>query len=614
MVLDCNDGSLVNIVAPPTPDSDCNCDGNDITYAGQASECTGVVPNERLNSVLNKILTKLCGIDTEVDVSSLTFDCFAVAPTGLADVADMLQYVFDNSVFKTGATCDCPVTGDVNFESGNGIAGCDGGSVIFGDDYTVIDSDVQTRIDSDLKATGGFGAGYQGITGSLDLSATSTAQFNYTYGFDANGSNRTVTLPQIAGASLDHKTRRLTLARVDCTAYTITINAYSGETVNGGSSLDLPVGHSYIIQADDLTNNWVIVAEYYGCAMTAQSDGDIYVAYNLGVGDTSPDAKLDVSQSDATLVTAIFENQGAASADLLRVVRNGSTVDVIDEAGRLHVGGSNPSAELHVTGEGATSATYALLAENSSGSDFLTVRNDGQSIIRTGVNQRFQFDNGNLSWLDDSSVIRDGTMTGALITLNYVRLNTSNTNLSPQSAAGARFFYITVTATDSAGTNDVVIFDAKPTYNLTGTATGDTYGLRYDPTLTSTGGTNYGVVVDDNTIKNGFGTLTPNSTLQTGGSFGARIRTQVGSGSVGATDHTVLVDSSGGATAITLPNVATCSGRIVYVKKISSDGNTITISGDGNIDGSATATLTNQYKAYALQCDGSAWWVIAEVD
>ena len=122
------------------------------------------------------------------------------------------------------------------------------------------------------------------------------------------------------------------------------------------------------------------------------------------------------------------------------------------------------------------------------------------------------------------------------------------------------------------------------------------------------------MVVDDNTIKNGFGTLTPNSTLQTGGSFATKIRTLVGSGSVAATDYTVLVDSTGGATAITLPNVATCAGRIYYIKKISSDGNTITISGDGNIDGSASATLTNQYKAYTLQSDGSAWWIIAEVD
>jgi len=60
------------------------------------------------------LLSKLCGIDTEVDVSGLSFDCFAVAPTGLADVADMLQYVLDNAIFKSGATCDCPVTGDIN--------------------------------------------------------------------------------------------------------------------------------------------------------------------------------------------------------------------------------------------------------------------------------------------------------------------------------------------------------------------------------------------------------------------------------------------------------------------------------------------------------------------
>ena len=615
MPLDCTDGSLVDIVAPPTPDTDCGCDGNDITYAGQAYECTGVVPNERLNSVLSKILSKLCGIDTEVDVSGLSFDCFAVAPTGLADVADMLQYVFDNAIFKSGATCDCPVTGDINMESGVALAGCDGGSLIFTDDYATVDADSQVRVTADLKATGGFGAGYQGLTGSLDLSATATSQLNYTYGIDVNGGNRTITLPAIADASLDHKTRRLTITRLDCdSAYTVTIAADTGETVDGSASISLPIGHSYILQADDVTNDWVIVAEYYGCALQTANDGDINVVYNLGVGDSSPDAKLDVSQSDTAQIVAIFENQGAASADLVRVVRNGTTVAVFDEAGRLGVGDSNPAAMIHAKGEGSTSATYALLAENSSASDLLWVRNDGQTVVRTGVNQRFQFANGALSLLDDSDVIRDGTLTGALLTLNYIRFATSNTNLSPQSAAGARFFYISVTATDNTGTNDTVIFEVKPTYNLTGTATGNTYGFRYDPTFTSTGGTNYGVVVDDNTIKNGFGTLTPVSTLETGGSFGAKIRTVVGSASVAATDHTVLVDSSGGATAITLPNVATCAGRMYVIKKISNDANTITISGDGNIDGSASATLTNQYKAYTIQSDGAAWWIINEVD
>lgn len=615
MPLDCTDGSLIDIVVPPTPTSDCACDGNDITYAGQASECTGVVPNESLNSVLAKILAKLCELDTDVDATTISYDCFAVAPTGLADVADMIQYIFDSAIFKSGATCDCPVTGDINLESGVALSGCDGGSLVFTDNYATLDADVQVRIDNDLKATGGFGAGYQRITGSLDLSATATAQFNYTYGFDANGANRTVTLPQIANASLEHKTRRLTLTRLDCDdAYTITINPYSGETINSGGSLDLPIGHSYILQADDNTNNWVVVAEYYGCTMGATSSGDIYVAYKLGIGDSTPDAKLDVSQDSTSGIVAIFENQGAASADLIRVVRNGVTVDVVDEAGRMGVGYDNPDAMLHIKGEGTTSATYAVLAENSAGTDFFTVRNDGETVIRTGSGQRFRFVSGGMSATDDSGSIRSWTLTSDLCTLSYTRFKTQNTNLYPSASTTSVFFEATPTATASSGTNDVAVFDVKPTINLTGTATGNTYGFRYDPTLTSSSGVNYGFVADDATVRNGFGTLTPVSTLQSGGSFGAKIRTVTGNTTIAATDYTVLVDSSGGATAITLPNAATASGRMYNIKKVSADGNTITISGDANIDGAATATLTNQYKAYTLQCDGSAWWIIAEVD
>lgn len=607
----CNQGSLTSIRALSQPeDCGCDCSPADIIYTGETFECNGVVPNERLDSVLNKILTKLCEIDTEVTVTDIVFDCLNGLPSPTSGgLTETLQFFADNALLKGGNTCDCPVTDDILFAQDKGVAGCDNGSVTFATDYVTIDSDTQVRVTSDLKVTNGFSAGYGGLTTSTDLGLINPSQLDYTYGLDCTSGSRTVTLPQIAAASLNHKNRRFGIRRLDCVvANTGTIQAYAGETIEGAGSITLPIGHSFILQADDVTNNWVIVAEYFGCdTIEAQSDGDIYMAYNLGVGDSSPDAKLDVSQSDATLVTAILENTGAASADLLRVNRNGSTIDVIDEAGRLQVGGSNPSAMLHVTGEGSTSGTKALLVENSAGLDIVAVQNDGEVEVRTLADKKFVFTTGgDLTVANDSDVIRTWTLTASTTTLSYLILKTSNVVLTSNSSTANTYFDIDINVTASAGTNDVVVLKLTPDVNLTGSATGDTYGILYSPTYTSTGGNDYGIVVDNNTTLNGFGVANPVSTLETT-SFGTAIRTVTGATSVGLTDHTILADMTAGAYTVTLPAANTCEGRIYIIKKISNDANVLTIS--PNADG-ASKTITNQYAFYAVQSDGSAWYVV----
>lgn len=606
---ECNQGSLSTIRSSSIPD-DCGCDCTpaDIIYTGEAFECNAVVPNERLDSVLNKILTKLCDIDAEVTVTDIVFDCLNGLPSPTSGgLTETLQFFADNTLFRGGNTCDCPVTDDILFAQGKGVAGCDNGSVLFETDYVTIDSDTQVRVTSDLKVTNGFGAGYGGLSSSTDLGLINLSQLNYTYGLDCTGGSRTITLPQIAAASLNHKNRRFGIRRVDCTvANTGTIQAYSGETIEGAGSITLPIGHAFILQADDVTNNWVIVAEYFGCdTIEAQNNGDIYMAYSLGVGDSSPDAKLDVSQSDTTKIAAIFENTGAASADLVRVNRNGSTIDVIDEAGRLQVGGSNPAAMLHVTGEGSTNATNALLVENSSGLDTLWVSNDGATVIRPLADNRFVFTTGGgLSVTDDAGIIRDFTLTCSVMTLSYVRLKTANAGISPASSSTDTYFDIDLDCTASSGANDAKIFHLTPLINLTGTATGDFYGIHYNPTVTNIIGNHYAIVAESGL--SGFGVSTPVSTLETT-SFGTAIRTITGATTVDVDDHTILADMTAGAYTVTLPAANAATGRIYIIKKISNDANVLTIS--PNLDG-ASKTITNQYAFYSAQSSGSAWYVV----
>lgn len=92
----------------------------------------------------------------------------------------------------------------------------------------------------------------------------------------------------------------------------------------------------------------------------------------------------------------------------------------------------------------------------------------------------------------------------------------------------------------------------------------------------------------------------------------ANIATVTGHTTLGYTHHTVLVDASGGAVTITLPTVATAARRQYYIKKIDASGNAVTIDGAGaeTIDGAATQSLSAQWDAKRLHCNGTAWYVL----
>jgi len=612
----CLTGSLATIRDPENPEEcGCECDLNDLAYTGQASECTGVLPNEKLDSVLNKILTKICDIDSEINVTDIEWGCIpnAVAPTG-GTVESNIQFLADELIPRSGNDCNCAITDDLYFEDGKGIYQCpveqDSGSLYFSSDYTYLNADLQTRVTSDLKVTNGFGAGYSEKETSTDLSVFPTDLLDYTYGIDASAGDVTITLSQIASASLDHKNRRFCIRRLDCnTTHTGTIQAYAGETIENAGSITVPIGHAYIIQADDATNNWVIVAEYFGCdTLEAQADGDIYMAYNLGVGTNNASAKLHVLNADTALVTAKLVNSGVAAADMLQVSINGTVTDVIDEEGNLGVGISVPLARLNVKGEGATSATDALIVEDSTGLNHLEVSNSGDVTIRSVVNKKFLFNtSGGISAIDDSGIIRPFTITSDLITLDFSRFSTTNSGLSPSAASSATFFEILPTIASAAGVNPMYIFKVNPTINLTGTATGNLYGFFMDATITSMAGIFYGVVIANSVSRSGFGVQTPLSNLETG-SFGAAIRTITGATTADITDHTVLADMTTGAYTLTLPAANTCKGRIYVIKKISNDANVLTIS--PSIDGSSQ-TITNQYAFYMVQSNGTAYFKIS---
>jgi hypothetical protein len=62
---------------------------------------------------------------------------------------------------------------------------------------------------------------------------------------------------------------------------------------------------------------------------------------------------------------------------------------------------------------------------------------------------------------------------------------------------------------------------------------------------------------------------------------------------------------------VLLPATLDCENRELTVKKI---GTTAAVVVDGNgsetIDGATTQTISSQYDAMHIICDGSNWWVI----
>ena len=100
--------------------------------------------------------------------------------------------------------------------------------------------------------------------------------------------------------------------------------------------------------------------------------------------------------------------------------------------------------------------------------------------------------------------------------------------------------------------------------------------------------------------------------MEIGGTFladGIHFNVTAVSSSTTLTLNDDIVVCSAEAT-LTLPAVSTAEGKIYLI--ISDTSDTITIDGNGaeTVDGSATQTLTSQYTAYLVVCNGSEWFTV----
>jgi hypothetical protein len=77
------------------------------------------------------------------------------------------------------------------------------------------------------------------------------------------------------------------------------------------------------------------------------------------------------------------------------------------------------------------------------------------------------------------------------------------------------------------------------------------------------------------------------------------------------TDGTIKVDTTAANRAVTLPDPATCPGRIMVVKRVSAGANSLTVAGAaGNVDGAASVGISSNNECWGFQSDGVGWWSI----
>jgi hypothetical protein len=111
-----------------------------------------------------------------------------------------------------------------------------------------------------------------------------------------------------------------------------------------------------------------------------------------------------------------------------------------------------------------------------------------------------------------------------------------------------------------------------------------------------------------------IGTSTvPTSKLTVNGSLSMPIRTITVNTTLTPDDYAILVNAN--ALTITLPSVATSTGRIYVIKRIAANGTcTIDPNGAELIDGAATNTyLSTRWGSLIIQCDGAAWYVLSNI-
>lgn len=162
-------------------------------------------------------------------------------------------------------------------------------------------------------------------------------------------------------------------------------------------------------------------------------------------------------------------------------------IGLSDNGARVQIFG-----DAFIKGSGNTSATTALNIQNSTGNSFVRALNS--EVLEIGTGNRFGFSSSSMQHVTSAGVIANFQLVAGSIAMQYSSISVGTTAYNSSNAFSDSFTRTSISASSfssfatfnpTSGTNTFAGLNINSTINQTGTATGITFGVYIQPTLTA---------------------------------------------------------------------------------------------------------------------------------
>ena len=276
-----------------------------------------------------------------------------------------------------------------------------------------------------------------------------------------------------------------------------------------GIGTNAPTNLLHVSNASRLSNIYIGQAANTAISNTG-SDTTINLNNGVGISGGSiitPTARLHVKGSGTTSATTALLVQNSAGTDIVSVkddlsvvfnaiITSASSTLRFDVGGvgtirmssdKVGIGGNvTPTARLHVKGSGTTSATTALLVQNSAGTAIMTSRDDLTTLLGGGLTMPnfVNITSGSNSIGFETARINFNATAGTFNNQYAFNFNDGGGNNTGTSGTVGRFSI----SSRFAPTSGTCVYNTAlitPIINQTGGANGITRGLYINPTVTA---------------------------------------------------------------------------------------------------------------------------------